>query len=131
MILRRILAVCAVLAVAIAPSAAIAAPVRQGVLEANCERGPDVYDIGWNDRGKPVREVQCLLNWTLSDRVLSPRLVVDGHYGSLTTAAVKKFQECSHIWGYTLAVDGRVGRQTLPVLREWAQYGYNGGYAIC
>ncbi|WP_033342755.1 peptidoglycan-binding domain-containing protein [Catenuloplanes japonicus] len=128
----------AMLAVAM-PGQASAAPSNTasradsgiGVMEANCERGPDVYDIGPGNTGVRVREVQCLLNWTLSWGAYPHVIEVDGDYGPITTGAVKKFQSCANSRGYSLAVDGRVGPQTLPVLRAWGQYGYDTGNVIC
>src|SRR5688572_22902894 len=48
-------------------------------LEADCPRGPNVYDIGYGATGTAVREVQCLLNWALSAEAY-PYINVDGEY---------------------------------------------------
>lgn len=100
-------------------------------LEANCPRGPNTYDIGPGDTGTAVREVQCLLNWTLSWSAYPYVIEVDGRYGPITTGAVKVFQTCANNKGAGISVDGRVGRQTLPHLRWWGQHSYRTGERIC
>ncbi|MFJ8579604.1 peptidoglycan-binding protein [Micromonospora sp. NPDC093277] len=100
-------------------------------LEAGCPKGPATYDIGPGDTGTAVREVQCLLNWTLSWYVYPYDIAIDGNYGPVTTGAVKVFQTCANNRGAGISVDGRVGRQTLPHLRWWGQYSYDTGVLMC
>jgi peptidoglycan hydrolase-like protein with peptidoglycan-binding domain len=99
--------------------------------EADCPRGPNTYDIGPGDTGTAVVEVQCLLNWTLSWNAYPHVIVEDGQYGPITTGAVKVFQTCANNKGAGIAVDGRVGRQTLPHLRWWGQHSYTTGELMC
>jgi peptidoglycan hydrolase-like protein with peptidoglycan-binding domain len=99
--------------------------------EADCPRGPNTYDIGPGDSGIAVLEVQCLLNWTLSWGVYPHEIVEDGNYGPITTGAVRVFQTCANHRGAGIAVDGRVGRQTLPHLRWWGQHSYDTGELMC
>jgi peptidoglycan hydrolase-like protein with peptidoglycan-binding domain len=86
---------------------------------ADCPRVSDSYDIGPGATGGNVREVQCLLNRTLSWQAFPFTIEIDGEYGPITTAAVWEFQECVNHRGTPIGVDGRVGRQTLPHLRWW------------
>ena len=85
----------------------------------DCPRVANSYDIGPGDTGGNVREVQCLLNRTLSWEAFPFEIKIDGKYGSITTAAVWEFQECVNARGTPIGVDGRVGPQTLPHLRWW------------
>jgi peptidoglycan hydrolase-like protein with peptidoglycan-binding domain len=115
------------------PASALASRPNWGAqtFEAGCPRGPDTYDIGPGDSGIAVREVQCLLNFTLSLDAYPPEIVEDGKYGSVTTAAVRVFQTCANNRGAGIAVDGRVGRQTLPHLRWWGQHSHDTFEYMC
>jgi hypothetical protein len=86
---------------------------------ADCPRVSDSYDIGPGDVGGNVKEVQCLLNRTLSWQAFPFVIEVDSHYGTITTGAVREFQECVNARNTHIDVDGRVGPQTLPHLRWW------------
>ena len=101
------------------------------IQEAGCLRGPVSYDIGPGSTGTAVQEVQCLLNRTLSWNVYPYVISVDGNYGPITTGAVRVFQTCANNRGAGIAVDGRVGPQTLPHLRWWGQYSYDTGVLMC
>lgn len=103
---------------------------RISPFEADCPRGPESYDIGPGATGTAVKEVQCLLNWALSDNAY-PYIEVDGVYGRVTTEGVKVFQRCANNLGAGLKVDGRVGPKTLPHLRWWGQQGYQYDNRIC
>ena len=59
--------------------------------------------LGLNDRGDDVREIQA----RLAEKKLLPQKEVDGVYGAITAAAVKKFQAANK-----LDVDGLVGPAT-------------------
>lgn len=100
-------------------------------LEAGCPRGPDVYDIGIGDTGTAVREVQCLLNITLSWSAYPHVIAEDGNYGPITAGAVRVFQTCANNRGAGISVDGRVGPQTLPHLRWWGQHSRDTGELMC
>lgn len=99
--------------------------------EADCPRGPQNYDIGPGDTGTAVREVQCLLNWALTWDAYPHVIEVDGEYGTITTGAVRVFQQCVNNRGTPIGVDGRVGRQTLPHLRWWGHHSWQTGERIC
>lgn len=106
------------------------AGVRQ--VRADCPRVSNSYDIGPGATGDNVREVQCLLNRTLSWAAFPFEIKIDGQYGPVTTGAVWEFQECVNARGTPIGVDGRVGPQTLPHLRWWGNvHTPNTGEAIC
>lgn len=99
---------------------------------ADCPRGANSYDIGPGATGANVREVQCLLNRTLSWEAFPFPIEIDGEYGPITTGAVWEFQECVNARGTPIGVDGRVGPQTLPHLRWWGNiHTPNTGERIC
>jgi hypothetical protein len=64
-------------------------------------------------RGEPVRELQTQLN---AHHAANPPLEVDGAFGSLTLAAVRRFQAA-----HDLSVDGVVGSQTWAALMSSPQ----------
>jgi zinc D-Ala-D-Ala carboxypeptidase len=101
---------------------------RGGVqlFEANCVRGAQVFDVGTGDSGTNVREVQCLLNWTLSWNAYPVSIPQTGYYDGVTAGATRTFQTCANNLGAGLRVDGRVGPRTLPHLRWWAEEHYRG-----
>jgi hypothetical protein len=101
------------------------------LFEANCRRVQDSYDIGPGATGDNVREVQCLLNHTLSWDVYPHVIMGNGQYGDITTGAVRVFQQCVNNLGTPISVDGRVGPQTLPHLRWWGHRGWETGKRIC
>ncbi|MFC8920654.1 MULTISPECIES: peptidoglycan-binding domain-containing protein [unclassified Streptomyces] len=61
--------------------------------------------------GVGVQQAQCYLNNSLTGE----GLVVDGIFGPLTDAAVRRFQGCADI-----TVDGLCGAQTWSHLTFWA-----------
>ncbi|MGX1885229.1 peptidoglycan-binding domain-containing protein [Streptomyces sp. NPDC055287] len=61
--------------------------------------------------GAAVKQAQCYLNSSLA----TENLVIDGDFGPLTDAAVRKFQGCAEI-----TVDGLCGAQTWSHLTFWA-----------
>lgn len=61
------------------------------------------------DRGNNVRQLQSFLNWSIN-----AKLEVDGIFGKLTKAAVKKFQEKAKI-----AVDGEYGKESLEASKKF------------
>lgn len=61
--------------------------------------------------GAAVKQAQCYLNSSLSGKGLT----VDGVFGPVTDAAVRRFQGCADI-----TVDGLVGAQTWSHLMFWA-----------
>lgn len=74
--------------------------------------------------GDSVKMLQYLLN-----QRIDAGLSVDGNFGTLTTAAVKRFQQM-----YGLTEDGIVGKNTWEALTNFIQstnsYGRNGTFAI-
>ncbi|MEV6446395.1 peptidoglycan-binding domain-containing protein [Amycolatopsis sp. NPDC051716] len=101
-----------------------------GFREAGCPRGPSTYDIGIGATGTAVREVQCLLNATLSYSAY-PYIPVNGSYDSFTAGGVQVFQTCANYRHAGIGVDGRVGPQTLPHLRWWGQHTHDTGEVMC
>lgn len=61
--------------------------------------------------GSAVRQAQCYLNSSLT----GDDLLVDGVFGPVTDAAVRRFQGCADI-----TVDGICGAQTWSHLTFWA-----------
>ena len=61
--------------------------------------------------GAGVKQAQCYLNSSLTGE----RLLVDGVFGPVTDAAVRRFQGCADI-----VIDGVVGPQTWSHLTFWA-----------
>ncbi|WP_244210887.1 peptidoglycan-binding domain-containing protein [Amycolatopsis kentuckyensis] len=111
-------------------SSALKSDRGAGLREAGCPRGPATYDIGIGATGTAVREVQCLLNATLSYSAY-PYIPVNGVYDSLTAGGVQVFQTCANYRNAGIRVDGRVGPQTLPHLRWWGQHTYTTGEVMC
>lgn len=100
-------------------------------LAAVCPAGAPSYDIGPGSTGRNVREVQCLLNHTLSWNAYPHPIPETGIYDGATAAAVRVFQVCANNRGAGLVVDARVGRNTLPHLRWWGQHTYETGEVMC
>jgi lysozyme len=94
------------------PSADAAVAIRNCIDVAN-------RDVGRGDTGDYVREVQCLLNWAVNPNTYHI-IAVDGRFGPDTEGKVILFQRCANGHGAGLAVDGRVGKNTAPVLEFWA-----------
>lgn len=61
--------------------------------------------------GAGVKQAQCYLNNSLADE----QLAVDGIFGPVTDAAMRRFQGCAAI-----TVDGLCGAQTWSHLTFWA-----------
>ncbi|WP_433364634.1 peptidoglycan-binding domain-containing protein [Actinoplanes sp. CA-142083] len=108
-----------------------AAPIPAQLRWAGCPVGPKTYDIGFGDSGTAVSEVQCLLNKTVSWNAYPHSQPQTGYYSAATVAVVRVFQTCANNLGAGIAVDGRVGRQTLPHLRWWGQHTVETGQVIC
>ena len=75
---------------------------------------PTIPVLRRGSRGDLVRDVQQKLNAKLRP---SPNLATDGVFGTMTDAAVRRFQR--EMW---LVVDGDVGRCTLNALSDWETY---------
>ncbi|WP_354642150.1 peptidoglycan-binding domain-containing protein [Kitasatospora camelliae] len=61
--------------------------------------------------GDAVKQAQCYLNSSLTGE----QLAVDGEFGPVTDAAVRRFQVCAKI-----TIDGIVGAQTWSFLTFWS-----------
>jgi zinc D-Ala-D-Ala carboxypeptidase len=100
--------------------AATAAPAARAVLAAQVTPArPDA--LSWplvvaGNKGERVASIQYLLN-----QRIGAGLTIDGVFGALTTAGVKKFQTASH-----LSVDGQVGPKTWAALIVTVQSGGSG-----
>ena len=78
-------------------------------------------DVGLNNTGNYVKEVQCLLNWAVNPSTYH-LIDEDGDFGPDTEGKVYKFQRCynaSH--NPNIGVDGRVGPETAPKLESYAR----------
>ena len=78
--------------------------------------GAPTEELGANYTKTSTKTIQNMLK-----KIGWSDLKADGDYGSLTTKAVKEFQEF-----YDLSVDGNVGEETLPVLKAVYQIVKNG-----
>lgn len=76
-----------------------------------CNHTKDRPSVKRGSSGVGVRQAQCYLNNSLTGK----DLVVDGVFGPVTDAAVRRFQGCADI-----TVDGLVGPQTWSHLTFWA-----------
>lgn len=98
----------------VAVNAATSTPAQAAIIAGRCTYTGDEYTLklgGANNTVTRVKQLQCEINYSLG----SVNLSVDGAFGSLTDAAVRKFQGCVGI-----TVDGAVGPVTWSYLNAWA-----------
>ena len=107
----RTLAVSVATFAAFAASGVVATPAQAAIIPNRCEYTSSQPELRRNSSGTAVRQLQCELNWAMTGN----NLTVDGDFGSLTDAAVRRFQRCAGI-----GVDGIAGPNTWREANRWA-----------
>jgi zinc D-Ala-D-Ala carboxypeptidase len=95
----------------LAASGSAQAQIRPNSITRYCKYTSSQPTLRRGSHGTAVKQAQCEIDTSLRNAGLD----IDGQFGPLTLAKVRKVQSCAHI-----SVDGVIGRDTWSVLNHWS-----------